>query len=151
MESKSNEITAVPLLLKLLNLFGAVVTLDAMGTQIDIARQIKQGGGDYVLALKGNQGQLSQQVAGWFAMAQAQNCQGIELSYHQTVEASHHRIETRQVWAVGVTQLPPLHRQSQWEGLTSVVMVKRTQQLWNMRHHPDSVLPQFPVGGWLAA
>jgi hypothetical protein len=55
-DSKSNEITAVPLLLKLLNLKGAVVTLDAMGTQIDIARQIKQAEGDYVLALKGNQG-----------------------------------------------------------------------------------------------
>ncbi|WP_293103082.1 ISAs1 family transposase [Moorena sp. SIOASIH] len=150
-ESKSNEITAVPLLLKLLNLFGAVVTLDAMGTQIDIARQILQAGGDYVLALKGNQGKLSQQVGGWFAIAQAMNWQGIELSDHQTVEASHHRKETRQVWAVGVSQLPPLLDRAQWEGLTSVVMVKRTRQLWNMRHHPDSVLPQFPVGGWLAA
>nr|WP_214607735.1 ISAs1 family transposase [Moorena bouillonii] len=130
-ESKSNEITAVPLLLKLLNLFGAVVTLDAMGTQIDIAREIKQAGGDYVLALKGNQGKLSQQVEAWFAMALDPNGQGIELSDHQTVEAGHHRIETRQVWAVPVSQLPPLHRQAEWEGLTSVVMVKRTRQLWN--------------------
>ena len=61
-DSKSNEITAVPLLLKLLNLKGAVVTLDAMGTQIDIARQIAQAGGDYVLALKSNQGKLYTQV-----------------------------------------------------------------------------------------
>ncbi|NEO21011.1 MULTISPECIES: ISAs1 family transposase [unclassified Moorena] len=66
-ESKSNEITAVPLLLKLLNLFGAVVTLDAMGTQTDIARQIKEAGGEYVLALKGNQGKPPQQVEEWFA------------------------------------------------------------------------------------
>jgi len=51
---KSNEITAVPLLLKLLDLKGAVVTLDAMGTQTAIATQIKQAGGEYVLALKGN-------------------------------------------------------------------------------------------------
>ncbi len=65
-DSKSNKITAVPLILKLLNLKGAVVTLDAMGTQREIAAQIKQSEGDYILALKGNQGKLSQQVEDWF-------------------------------------------------------------------------------------
>jgi len=130
-DSKSNEITAVPLLLTLLNLKGTVVTLDAMGTQIEIARQIKQAEGDYVLALKGNQGKLSQQVEAWFEQAEFQNWQGIEFTYHETVEAGHHRIETRQVWAVPVSQLPPLHRQSQWLGLTTVVMVRSTRQLWN--------------------
>ena len=130
-DSKSNEITAVPLLLKLLNLKGAVVTLDAMGTQRQIATQIKQAEGDYVLALKGNQGKLSQQVEEWFKQAQAQNWQGIESSFDETVESGHHRIETRQVWAVPVSQLPPLHRQSQWLGLTTVVMVRTQRQLWN--------------------
>jgi predicted transposase YbfD/YdcC len=130
-DSKSNEITAVPLLLTLLNLKGTVVTLDAMGTQIEIARQIKQAEGDYVFALKGNQGKLSQQVEAWFEQAECQNWQGIEFTYHETVEAGHHRIETRQVWAVPVSQLPPLHRQSQWLGLATVVMVRSTRQLWN--------------------
>jgi predicted transposase YbfD/YdcC len=130
-DSKSNEITAVPLLLKLLNLKGTIVTLDAMGTQIEIAQQIKQAEGDYVLALKGNQGKLSQQVEAWFEQAEFQNWQGIEFTYHETVEARHHRIETRQVWAVPVSQLPPLHRQSQWLGLTTVVMVRSTRQSWN--------------------
>ena len=130
-DSKSNEITAVPLLLTLLNLKGTVVTLDAMGTQIEIARQIKQAEGDYVLALKGNQGKLSQQVEAWFEQAEFQNWQGIEFTYHETVEAGHQRIETRQVWAVPVSQLPPLHRQSQWLGLTTMVMVRSTRQLWN--------------------
>lgn len=129
--SKSNEITAVPLLLQLLDLKGVVVTLDAMGTQIKIARQIQQGEGDYVLALKGNQGKLSQQVEDWFELACAQNWSGIEYSYDQTISSGHHRIETRQVWAVPVCQLPPLHRQSQWSGLTTVVMVKSRRQLWN--------------------
>jgi predicted transposase YbfD/YdcC len=78
--SKSNEIKAVPLLLKLLNIKGAVVTLDAMGTQTEIAKQIKQGEGDYVLALKGNQGKLNKQVRDWFKQAVAQNWQGIEYS-----------------------------------------------------------------------
>lgn len=130
-ESKSNEITAVPLLLKLLNLKGTIVTLDAMGTQREIASQIKQSKGDYVLALKGNQGKLSQQVSDWFEQAQDKNWQGIESSYYQKVETGHNRIETRQVWAVSIGQLPPLHRQSQWMGLTTVVMVKSTRQLWN--------------------
>ncbi|NEP51356.1 MAG: ISAs1 family transposase [Moorea sp. SIO3C2] len=130
-DSKSNEITAVPLILKLLNLKGAVVTLDAMGTQIEIAQQIKQAEGDYVLALKGNQGKLRQQVEDWFKRAQAMNWQGIDYSYHQTLESGHHRIETRQVWAVSVSQLPPLHRQRQWLGLTTVVMVRTQRHLWN--------------------
>ncbi len=72
-DHKSNEITAVPLLLKLLNLKGTIVTLDAMGTQRELAAQIKQSEGEYVLALKGNQGRLSQQVSDWFEQAQAKN------------------------------------------------------------------------------
>jgi len=100
-DSKSNEITAVPILLRLLNLKGAVVTLDAMGTQTAIAVQIKQDGGEYVLALKGNQGKLNQQVEAWFEQAKANGFAGIDYSYHQIVETGHHRIENRQVWAFG--------------------------------------------------
>jgi predicted transposase YbfD/YdcC len=129
-ENKSNEITAVPQLLKLLNLKGAVVTLDAMGTQTKIARQIFEGGGDYVLALKGNQSNLHQQVEDWFLQANPLSDRGIEYSYHETVEKSHHRIETRQAWAVPVSQLPPLHRQKEWVGLSTVVMVRRYRQSW---------------------
>ncbi|NEO02346.1 MAG: ISAs1 family transposase [Moorea sp. SIO3I7] len=130
-QSKSNEITAVPLLLKLVNFKGAVVTLDAMGTQREIAQQIKQGQGDYVLALKGNHPRLNQQVKTWFKQAQAQHWQGIDYSYNRTTESGHHRLETREVWAVPVNQLPSLHRQSQWLGLTTVVMVCTHRQLWN--------------------
>jgi predicted transposase YbfD/YdcC len=130
-EGKSNEITALPQLLKLLNLKGAVVTLDAMGTQTEIARQIKRQEGNYALALKGNQEKLYKQVEAWFWEASTNYWQGIEYSYHKTVESGHHRIETRQVWVVSVNQLPGLHRQSQWEGLTTVVMVRRWRQLWN--------------------
>jgi len=130
-DSKSNEITAVPLLLQLLNLKGAIVTLDAMGTQTEIAKQIKEGGGYYVLALKGNQGKLFQQVEDWFEQAVAQNWQGIEYSFWETVESGHHRIESRQIWAVAVSQLPSLHRQNLWSGLTTVVMVRSVRQLWN--------------------
>ena len=130
-ESKSNEIKAIPLLLKLLNLKGAIVTMDAMGTQIKIVKQIQKEGGDYVCGLKGNQGLLYQQVQEWFEESQAQGWQGIDYSYHETIEGGHHRIETRQVWTVGVQELPPLHRQSNWVGLNTVVMVSRKSKLWN--------------------
>lgn len=84
-----------------------------------------------MLALKGNQKKLSDQVAAWFEQAIARNWHGVEYDDHKTVETGHHRIETRQVWAVPINQLPPLHRQSLWVGLTTIVMVKRTRQLWN--------------------
>jgi len=130
-DSKSNEITAVPLLLKLLNLKGTVVTLDAMGTQTAIATQIKQAEGDYVLALKGNQGTLSRAVETWFEQAESKGWAGIAYDYHETMESSHHRLETRQVWTVPVSQLPPLPRQAKWTGFTTFVMVRSTRQLWN--------------------
>lgn len=130
-DSKSNEITAVPVLLKLLNLKGTVVTLDAMGTQTAIATQIKQAEGDYVLALKGNQGTLHRAVETWFEQAQAKNWDGIDYDSYETIESGHHRLDTRQVWTVPVSQLPSLPRQGKWTGLSTVVMVRSTRQLWN--------------------
>ena len=130
-ESKTNEIKAIPLLLNLLDLKGSIVTFDAMGTQIEIVKQIKNAGGDYVCALKGNQGKLCQQVEQWFQKAQINHWQGIDHSYDIQIQSGHHRIEKRQVWSVPITQLPLLHRQKQWLGLTTVVMVSSERQLWN--------------------
>ena len=87
MDAKSNEITAVPLLLKLLNLKGTIVTLDAMGTQTGLATQIKQAEGDYVLALKGNQGRLHQAVEQWFEQAEQCGWQDIEHQFTETLES----------------------------------------------------------------
>lgn len=70
-------------------------------------------------------------VKDWFEQAQSNNWHLIDYCYDETVEAGHHRIDSRQVWAVPVSQLPLLHRQSQWVGLTTVVMVKNTRRLWN--------------------
>jgi predicted transposase YbfD/YdcC len=145
--TKSNEITAVPLLLKLLNLKGTIVTLDAMGTQTAIATQIQQAEGDYVLALKGNQGKLHQAVQQWFDQAERQGWSDIEHQFTETLESGHHRTEHRQVWAVPITQLPPLPRQSQWLGLTTVVMVRSTRVLWNkttteVRFYLSSLAPE---------
>ena len=130
-ESKSNEITAIPELLNLLDIQGAIITLDAMGTQRDIAAQIIDQDGDYILALKGNQGKLHKGVEAFFKTAEKTQWKGIEFSYSECTEAGHHRIEHRQVWAVPISQLPDLPNLTKWRGLTSVVMVKRQRHLWN--------------------
>jgi len=128
---KSNEITAIPALLELLDLAGCIITIDAMGTQTAIAKQIRQGNAEYVLCLKGNQGKLHQQIKDWFATALAGDFAGIDVSFNEQVQSGHHRIEKRQVWSVPVSELPPLHGQDNWAGLLTVVMVMRTRHLWN--------------------
>ena len=116
-EDKSNEITAIPALLELLDISGCIITIDAMGTQHEIAHRIQTLGADYVLALKANHPTLYQEVEQWFTNAQAQNFEGIECSYDVRVESGHHRREKRQVWAVSLGQIGNLYKQTQWSGL----------------------------------
>ncbi len=130
-EDKSNEITAIPTLLELLDISGCIITIDAMGTQTDIAHQIQAQGADYVLALKANHPTLHAQVKQWFETAQAQNFEGIEHSYDVRVESGHHRREKRQVTAVSLDQMGDLYKQAQWPGLQTIVRVVRTRHLWN--------------------
>jgi hypothetical protein len=94
-DDKSNEITAIPALLALLDLNGCLVTIDAMGCQKAIARQIVAQGGDYVLALKENQPTLSADVAEFFAEARATPGAGTAPGFYRTVDGDHGRIETR--------------------------------------------------------
>lgn len=130
-ESKSNEITVIPTLLELLEIGGSIITLDAMGTQVEIAHRIRAKGGDYLLCLKANHPTLYGQVEQWFEQAQALDFEGIEHDYEQTVEAGHHRQENRQVWVVPVSEMGDLHQIDQWAGIQTIVMVKRVRQLWN--------------------
>ena len=85
-EEKSNEITAVPELLEKLELSGCIVTLDAMGCQRAIAKQVKEGGGDYVLTLKGNQPQLEREVRGYFEAAGEEDFDRPEIENEETSE-----------------------------------------------------------------
>ena len=96
-DSKSNEITAIPALLETIDIAGNIITIDAMGTQKKIAQLIIKKKADYILALKGNQKKLHKQVEDWFKEAKNNNFTGIEYSYHSQVEAGHHRIEKRQL------------------------------------------------------
>lgn len=134
-EEKSNEITAIPALLELLDISGCIITIDAMGTQNEIAHRIQALGADYVLALKANHPTLYAQVEQWFETAQAHNFEGIQYSYDVRVESGHHRQEKRQVWAVSLTVMGDLYKQSQWSGLQTIVKVVRTRHLWNKTSH----------------
>jgi len=95
-DAKSNEITALPLLIHLLHLDGCIVTIDAMGCQTAIAQAIQDQQADYVLALKANHGTLYDDAQRVFAEASAAAWQGIAHEHHETLDGGHGRIETRQ-------------------------------------------------------
>jgi predicted transposase YbfD/YdcC len=94
-EDKSNEITAIPELLRLVDIKGAIITIDAMGTQKAIARQIVDGGADFVLALKGNQDSIHKAVASYIDEQLANDCADVDARRHTTAETGHGRKETR--------------------------------------------------------
>ncbi|MGH6874930.1 MAG: ISAs1 family transposase [Aestuariivirgaceae bacterium] len=124
---KSNEIVAIPKLLEMMAIEGAVVTIDAMGCQRDIAEQILQQKADYVLALKGNQGTLHEDVEIFAAEQKANGFKDTQVSRHQTVDGDHGRIETRTYTAFhDVTWLQERH---DWPGLKGVVMVESTREI----------------------
>jgi predicted transposase YbfD/YdcC len=121
-DDKSNEITAIPKLLELLDITGCVVTIDAMGCQKEIAEQIVDQGGDYVLALKANQGTLFEEVQLFFQDAQQRKFKALPHSFHETVEGDHGRVETRRYWSV--TEISWLPDKPLWKGLDSIGMVE---------------------------
>ncbi|MGE3805866.1 MAG: ISAs1 family transposase [Gemmataceae bacterium] len=94
-DEKSNEITAIPYLLEMLQAKGALVSIDAMGCQKEIAKQIVEQGADYVLAVKDNQPQLKEDIHKAFETAYASECQGIRYDWHETEEVGHGRHEKR--------------------------------------------------------
>jgi predicted transposase YbfD/YdcC len=94
-EEKSNEITAIPELLKLVDMKGAIITIDAMGTQTAIAREIIDGEADYVLALKGNQGSLYEAASPYVDQQMQNDFADVNVRRHTTTETSHGREETR--------------------------------------------------------
>jgi predicted transposase YbfD/YdcC len=126
-DSKSNEITAIPKLLDLLTIKGAVVTIDAMGCQREIAAKIAEKEADYVLALKGNQGTLRQDVELLFVDQRAKNYRDLKvIQYLEPVDKNGGRIETRIVTATSdITWLTHAHK---WPGLKSIVMVESRRE-----------------------
>jgi predicted transposase YbfD/YdcC len=119
---KSNEITAIPSLLKMLSLRDSIVSIDAMGCQTEIANTIIEQGADYVLALKGNQGNLHEDVQELFTSASEQNFKNIEHQFYKTVEKGHGRMENRRYWTMDNTE--HLIGAKKWRNLRSVGMVE---------------------------
>lgn len=121
MDGKSNEITAVPHLLALLSLDGTIVTADAMHCQRATAMQIVEQQGDYVLALKANQGTLHQDVRHLLDDSPA-----LPVATHTTVDKEHARLETRT--SVVTDEIAWLQQQHDWPGLSAIGKVTRTRE-----------------------
>jgi predicted transposase YbfD/YdcC len=119
-DTKSNEITAIPKLLALLELKGALVTMDAMGCQKEIARQIKTGGGDYVLTVKDNQSHLLEDIQESFTKALDSHFAGLEYDEYATTEQGHGRQERRSYIIIHDPQ--ELRHREEWEDLQTIGM-----------------------------
>jgi predicted transposase YbfD/YdcC len=124
---KSNEIVAIPALLELMAIEGAIVTIDAMGCQRAIAQKIIDKKADYVLALKGNQGTLREDVEEFAAEQKAAGFKDTKVSTDQTIEGDHGRIETRTVTVFHDAQW--LKERHDWPGLQSFVMVESVREI----------------------
>ena len=124
---KSNEIVAIPALLDMLAIEGAIVSIDAIGCQRDIAEKIIAKKADYVLALKGNQGTLREDVELFAAEQKANGFKHTHVSRHQTVDGDHGRIETRTYTALH--DIAWLKQRHAWPGLNGIVMVESTREI----------------------
>jgi len=130
---KSNEIVAIPKLLDMLVIEGAIVTIDAMGCQRAIARKILDKKADYVLALKGNQGALREDVELFAAEQKAASFKHTATSRHETVDGDHGRIETRTTTVIH--DVAWLQQRHDWPGLRSVVMVESRREIGDRIEH----------------
>ena len=130
-EEKSDEITAIPELLRLLELEGCIVTIDAMGTQKEIASQIITKGGDYILALKGNQKNLYEDVKLFFEDARQRDFKDIPVSYYEETDGGHGRVEVRRFWTVD--DIEGLYGKENWRGLNIIGMTE------SERHTGDKI------------
>lgn len=119
---KSNEKTAIPLLLQMLALEGCIVTIDAMGTQASIAQAIRDQKADYVLAVKDNQPTLADSIRDFFAIFKTMPASKTPHSFFETIEKDHGRIEHRRCFVFD--QLDCLHNPAQWPDLKSFVVIE---------------------------
>jgi predicted transposase YbfD/YdcC len=126
-DQKSNEITAIPQLLEMLELSGALVTIDAMGCQTEIARQIVAADADYCLAVKGNQPTLHQGIVNFFDNHMEDDFRRTSVRRHQTEEAGHGRKEIRYYFICPVPD--DLPDRSRWAGLKAIgIVISNTQR-----------------------
>lgn len=129
-DDKSNEITAIPQLLQILELGGCLVTIDAIGCQKEIVETIIDQGADYILEVKENQGHLYEDIADVFAGAQEVDFHQVPHTYHKTVDGSHGRIEIRECWAISQPEyLHQVRNLEDWSQLRSLLMIRNQRKL----------------------
>lgn len=126
-KEKSNEITAVPELLKIIDIKESIVTIDAMGCQKSIAHDIRERGGHYLIALKGNQGNLHAEAENFFAQARAADYEDTGCSRATTADKGHGREEKREI--VVTEALDWLDSKNEWRDLTALIEIKSTRTL----------------------
>ena len=126
-EDKSNEITAIPELLDILALNGCIVTIDAMGCQKNISAKIIEKGADYVLALKGNQGTLHEDIKLFFQDAKETSFKDIHHDFYETIDGDHGRIETRRYSIV--SDIEWLEGKADWKEIKSIGMVESEREI----------------------
>lgn len=125
-EDKSNEITAIPELLDALLLKGCIVTLDAMGCQKNIVEKIREKEGDYVISLKGNQGNLHEDVRLFLATEKENGFKKTSHDFYETIEKGHGRIETRRYWITD--HIDWLDQKEEWAGLRTIGLVESIRE-----------------------
>ena len=129
-KTKSNEITAIPQLLSLLEITGCIVTIDGIGTQEKIVNQIVRQDADYLLPVKGNQEKLYQDCSFFFKIAQQKGFENLDMNYARTVDNRHGRMEIRECWAIsGAESLDFLRNGHRWKNLQTILMIKSERRL----------------------
>lgn len=123
-DEKSNEITAIPKLLDLIDIVGSLITIDAMGTQKEIAKKIIAKQADYLLALKGNQGNLKEEVEEAFDRFGAKQRALDEGTFDKTIQVDHGRIEERFCYAVPANEFISPNESRKWNSLHTIVMIE---------------------------
>lgn len=126
-EEKSNEITAIPELLNALDIKGATITIDAAGAQKKIVDTIRKGEGNYMIALKGNQGRLHDEAQNFFAQAREAEYEGCECLLGRTVEKAHGRVEKRE--AVVTSHLDWLDCRTEWRDLRTLIEITAQREV----------------------
>jgi len=150
-DEKSNEITAIPQLLEALEVAGCIVTIDAMGCQTEIAEKIIDREANYVLALKGNQGNLYEDVVRLFDDLESSQYKAYKFNYDKTVNKDHGRIEIRQCWTISDPEvLRHLRGFSNWKNLVTVSRIRSERRIGEEqscedRYHIASLTGAKPI------
>jgi len=131
-DDKSNEITAIPELLSLLKIDGCVITIDAMGCQKEIVSKIREKGADYVIALKGNQGVLKEQVSYFLEEERKDKFKGTPHDFYKCIDGDHGRVESRKYWITD--HVDWIFGRTDWQDLRSIGMVESTRETAEGKH-----------------